>query len=143
MTVMEKQLDLLSSEAVQVRPVERVRAGLLNTEPTPVHAGDPPTAWQASVLAALRAPTLRKRVLVAFWQFSGDQGLTDYELSNALSCLRTSAGKRRLELQRIGLVRDSGKRRPTDTATAAVCWELTAEGEKVALAPSNFKTWRT
>lgn len=128
--MVDEQLDLLADAPVQ-RPIERVRAGLLNQSPTPCHASDPPTAWQASVLAALRAPTLRKRVLFCLCDL-GEAGGTDYEVSERLGIQRTSSGKRRLELQRIGLVEDSGHRRPTDCNVAAVVWVATEDGHAVA-----------
>lgn len=130
MAVNENQLDLLA-DAPQQRPMDVARAALLNRRPTPVHRDDPSTAMHASIAAALRAPSVRQRVLLALVD-AGEYGSTDFELSAALHILRTTAGKRRVELQRLGLCERTDKRRLTDTATTAVVHRITDLGREVA-----------
>jgi hypothetical protein len=128
--MVDEQLDLLA-DAPHQRPLERARAALLNARPTPVHAEDPLTAWEASVAAALRAPSVRQRVLFALVD-CGEHGATDWELSEELHILRTTAGKRRVELQRLGLCKRTEQRRLTGTASTAVVHRITEEGQAVA-----------
>jgi hypothetical protein len=54
-----------------------------------------------------------------------DDGLTDFEYP---ALQQTSAGKRRLELQRAGLVEDSGRRRPSPSGSPVIVWRITAVG---------------
>lgn len=128
---MSEQLTLDEAPRVQVRPVDTVRAALLNAKPTPVHRGDPETATLASIAAAIRASALRQRVLMEL-DSAGSYGCTDYELSVALDCLRTTSGKRRHELMRAGLCKRTDQRRLTDTATTAVVHRITDLGQQVA-----------
>jgi hypothetical protein len=90
------------------------------------HRGGPDTEIAAAIDNAARSPKQRAQVLDALRK-AGNEGRTDYELGVELGILRTSAGKRRLELQRIGLVVDSGERRPTDTGSSGVVWRAVAE----------------
>lgn len=109
-----------------------VAASALNdTSPSPTHTNDPETSVVAAVAAGLRAPSQRRRVLLALVA-AGVRGCTDYELGESLNIVRTSAGKRRLELRELGLCRLSGVRRPTDTTTPAVVHEVTELGQQVA-----------
>lgn len=128
-----QQLSLDEAPRVQVRPIETARAALLNAKPTPVHRHDPETAWLASVAAALRASGLRQRALIELTA-AGDYGCTDWELSCALGSLRTTAGKRRKELQDAGLCERTDRRRMTDTGTSAVVWRVSDLGRQVASA---------
>jgi len=41
----------------------------------------------------------------------------------------TSLGVRRKELVTLGLVRNSGRRAPSDTGTSSIVWALTAAGD--------------
>lgn len=132
MAVNENQLGLVFDEATQyTRPIEQARAALLNRRPSPVHKDDPPTSMYASIAAALRAPSVRQRVLLALSD-AGEYGATDYEVSKVLGILRTTAGKRRVELQRLGLCERTDKRRLTDTATTAVVHRISDLGREVA-----------
>jgi hypothetical protein len=54
-----------------------------------------------------------------------DDGLTDFEYPGLQ---QTSAGKRRLELQRAGLVEDSGRRRPSPSGSPVIVWRITTTG---------------
>jgi hypothetical protein len=92
---------------------------------------DRDTARLAAVGVATRRDAQKLRVLQELAE-AGDEGRTDYELGLVLQILRTSAGKRRKELLEHGLVRDSRRRRNTDTGTSAVVWELTDSGREIA-----------
>lgn len=80
---------------------------------------DPETSRQAAENASRRGPTQRRQVWEAL-QRLGDA--TDYELSIAVGILRSSAAKRRQELQDLGHVVETPFRRKTDTGTDAVVW---------------------
>ena len=49
-------------------------------------------------------------------------GLTDHELATLMGRAQTSAGKRRLECQRLGLVEDSGTTRPSPWGSPCIVW---------------------
>lgn len=84
-----------------------------------VRRTDPDTSRLAANAASSRSPTQRTQV----WQALLELGnATDYELSRHLSILRSSAAKRRQELTDVGLVEDTGLRRPTDTDSPAIVW---------------------
>lgn len=57
---------------------------------------------------------------------------TDFDLAEWTGRQQTSMGKRRLELQRAGLVEPTGGRRPSPSGSAALVWRLTAEGYRAA-----------
>lgn len=106
---------------------------------TRVRRDDPDTSHHAKLDAYPRSGSRKARALEAFWRqwCNGDRlashvmagkGLTDYELSMILDCLRGSASKVRGLLEEGGWVRDSGHRRPTDTGSLAVVWTLTDQG---------------
>ena len=80
---------------------------------------DPDTSHLAAKSASVRGPNQRLKV----WEAIKHLGeATDYEISEYLQILRSSAGKRRQELTELGLVEASGKRRVTDTGSAAIVW---------------------
>lgn len=84
-----------------------------------VRTTDPAT----SALAAEHAPNPRLRDMV--WDvLSASRGLTDDELADRLHPADPrSVGKRRGELAAEGLVRDSGRTRPTKRGRSAIVWE--------------------
>lgn len=51
-------------------------------------------------------------------------GLTDFELADLMGRQQTSAGKRRGELRDMGLIEDSGERRPSPSGSSAVVWRI-------------------
>ena len=63
---------------------------------------------------------------------AGDDGLTDFELAAITGVKQTSIGKRRGELRDRGLVADSGRRRESDTRSAAIVWTITPSGRDAA-----------
>jgi hypothetical protein len=59
-------------------------------------------------------------------------GLTDFELADIMGRQQTSAGKRRGELRDIGLVSDTGYRRPAPSGSMAIVWAITRQGVTVS-----------
>lgn len=68
----------------------------------------------------------RRAVLKALVE-AGERGMTDYE-HEANGILRTSAGKRRLELEMLHLVKRTNERRETDTHSSAIVFKVTPAG---------------
>lgn len=66
-------------------------------------SSDPATSRDAAVIAMETAANLRDRCLRALRE-AGPAGLDDFALAAAVGRQQTSAGKRRLELLRVGLV---------------------------------------
>lgn len=82
-----------------------------------------------SVLAAEVAGRSRQRLAVLGQLYElGSYGATDWELGERLGIPPTSSGKRRLELQRLGLVEHAGTKRPTGTGCMAFVWRLNEFG---------------
>lgn len=63
---------------------------------------------------------------------SRPDGLTDFELADLMHRVPTSAGKRRLELCRDGLVVQTDERRTTPSGSPATVWRITAAGREAA-----------
>lgn len=61
----------------------------------------------------------KHRRIFRYLQALGDEGSTDWEGFNALDLHRNTYGPHRYELVRQGLVKDSGRTRPTDTGSPA------------------------
>lgn len=80
---------------------------------------DPDTAKTAAENAQRRGPSQRRRVWEALQRLGT---ATDYELATATGILRSSAAKRRQELQNLGYVIETPQRRATDTGTMAIVW---------------------
>jgi hypothetical protein len=80
---------------------------------------DPDTAKTAAENAQHRGPSQRRRVWEALQRLGT---ATDYELATATGILRSSAAKRRQELQTLGHVIETPQRRATDTGTMAIVW---------------------
>lgn len=102
-------------------------------EPTKgaVHRNDPET----SRAAADRPDQIRGQKLAVLRVLfeAGENGLTDYEASVAANLSRPHvAGNRRKDLQKIGFVEQTDKRRPTDTGCDAIVWRLTEKGRQTA-----------
>lgn len=99
------------------------------------------TQAMASVSILPHVASLRARCLQALSD-AGYHGLTDFELEAATGIKQTSAGKRRLELQRAGLVDRCmvidpdtlglvPGRRPAPSGVWAAVWEITPLGREV------------
>jgi hypothetical protein len=84
-------------------------------------ATDFDTARKAARSASKRGPSQRDKVLLALHDL---KSATDYEIGEHCGILRSSAAKRRQELQEMGLVKDSNERRKTDTGTLAIVWTV-------------------
>lgn len=93
-------------------------------------ASDPATSKAAALDNLPRSGSQKSRVLSALVRHQA--GLTDYELGLAIGVLRSSAGKRRQELEELGLIERTGGTRPTDTGSDALIWRLTDAGWNVA-----------
>ncbi len=99
------------------------------TYATPEHTPAPPyrknappgTSDAAARMIAGHTPTLRHRILELI-RARGEHGLTDDEGEAALGIIPQTYTPRRGELVRLGLVRDSGERRATQTGRPAAVW---------------------
>lgn len=85
---------------------------------------DPESSKAAA--ASVNGPRDRDRAFRAL--AAHPEGLTDFELGDLIGRGQTSAGKRRLELQRIGLVEFANDHRPAPSGAMARVWKLTAAG---------------
>jgi hypothetical protein len=83
--------------------------------PGAVHRDDLPTSRAAAARVSLKTGALKHRILVAL-AAAGDEGLNDYELWQLCDPRgRThSAATRRNTLEKLGLVRRTGRTHPTD-----------------------------
>jgi hypothetical protein len=94
----------------QIKPAEKLH-----------RATDFDTSRKAARSASKRGPSQRDKVLLALHDL---KSATDYEIGEHCGILRSSAAKRRQELQEMGLVKDSNERRKTDTGTLAIVWTV-------------------
>lgn len=92
-------------------------------------ASDPATSHTAAARASVRAATDRALVLRIHQQWTS--GLTDFELAEMAGRQQTSLGVRRGELRKLGLIRDSGLKRPAPSGTPATVWVITDAGRQV------------
>lgn len=104
---------------------------MLGDKPLAPYGGMPPfrrgveTSKAASARIAPKAPTLRERVLQCIKDAGGD-GRTIYEIKNLLLMRESSVCGRIGELTSAipPLIKDSGKRRKTDSGADAKVWVL-------------------
>ncbi len=88
----------------------------------PAHHNAPAgTSDVAADRIAPHAPNLRLQIL-AFIRSRGPAGATDDEGERALGIRCQTYTPRRGELRELGLVIDSGRRRPTETGRSAAVW---------------------
>ena len=88
----------------------------------PAHHNAPAgTSDVAADRIAPHAPNLRSQIL-AFIRSRGPAGATDDEGERALDIRCQTYTPRRGELRELGLVIDSGRRRPTETGRPAAVW---------------------
>lgn len=90
-------------------------------------ASDPHTSHAAARDAGRRAPVLRNRCLAAL-RAAGERGMTDFELAAAVCSQQTSAGKRRGELVKLGLVEYAGCKRQSPSGSDAMVWRVVEMG---------------
>jgi len=99
----------------------------------PSHHNAPETSGQAAVANYPRSGTQRAKVLNVIYQaLMFEDGLTLDEIANWTGLVANSVRPRRKELERDGLVRDSGKRKSSNMGHPAVVWTLTQEGLRAA-----------
>ena len=104
----------------------------LTLQPVARHS-DPITSHQAAALASLKANSNRARCYEALWRAAKNDwrndwdGLTDFELADLTGLQQTSAGKRRLELVRLGLVEATPHTRPAPSGAPARVWRVTTQ----------------
>lgn len=102
-----------------------------HTQHTPVppyRKNSPPgTSDRAARMIAEHAPTLRQRILELI-RARGPAGLTDDEGETVLGIGCQTYTPRRNELVRMGMVRDTGERRPTRSGRPAAVWVGTEGG---------------
>lgn len=79
------------------------------------------TSEAAAMAIAPSAANLRRRILVRIID-AAENGLTDHEIETATGLRGSTVRPRRRELQRAGLICDSGLTRPTDSGREAVVW---------------------
>lgn len=87
------------------------------------HARGHDTERQAAASMTQHSGSLRKEVL-RLLATAGRDGLTDDEGGALMGGDRLMFGRRRHELVKAGLVRDSGDRRKTPAGKKAIVWEL-------------------
>jgi hypothetical protein len=88
-------------------------------ESFPAHQAHSDTSRAAAAEIRPNAGTLRAKVLDCLRSSSG---LTDEEIQNWLQMPASTQRPRRVELVRMGLVADSGRRRETMSGRFAVVW---------------------
>jgi hypothetical protein len=98
-------------------------AGAAVIDVAPVRYTDPETCNEARKDALSNAARGRKIALDLL--FAHSDGLTDFELAELSGWQQTSIGKRRGELRDLGLVEDSGFRRPSPSGSRAIVWKIT------------------
>lgn len=83
------------------------------------------TSLAAAVAYANTAPSARRRVFDLLERVA--DGLTDEQVQEALCMSSNTQRPRRVELQRAGLVHDSGRTRATHSGAQAVVWVVTGQ----------------
>jgi len=87
-----------------------------------------PTTKRAAMVAIEPDRKRRRGKVLCFLASQGTHGATDEEIQTGLAMTGDSERPRRLELQRAGLVRDSGRVRNTAAGRAACVWQITEKG---------------
>lgn len=110
---------------------------LLDRQPAPSHRNDPDTSREAA--GKVKVGPLCRKVLAALYR-AGEYGATDQELGIATGLTAPSAGTRRGQLAKLGLVEVvEGVRRLTPMGNPARVHKLTADGR--ALAAELARSW--
>ena len=97
-----------------------------------------PTSMAAAVEIAAQAPTLRGQVLRSL---RDDGPATDEQLQQRLGMGANTERPRRRELQKLGLVVDSGRTRPTLSGRQAVVWAVAEAKPAPKPAPRQARPW--
>jgi hypothetical protein len=95
---------------------------IANPEPPPPFQAHSETSEAAADAIKPKAPGGRQRVLQALRDSA--YGLTDEELQDMLHMNPSTQRPRRVELVRMGLVRNSGRTRKTRAGLSATVWEV-------------------
>lgn len=93
-------------------------------------SSDPWSSHEAAALFPTRRMTDRIRVLLV--HDTRPDGLTDFELADIVGRQQTSAGKRRCELMKIGLIEQTVLHRQTPSGARAIVWKITESGQALA-----------
>lgn len=93
----------------------------MGDEPTLPYVKTSPTSADAALRAEPRAGTDRATVL-RILVIAGDYGCTDEELQTISNLDPSTERPRRVELERGGWIKDSGKTRKTRSGRSAVVW---------------------
>lgn len=105
---------------------------LFDIESPMVRRTDPDTSYKAAKRVTVTAGMDRGRALLALAD-AGPRGLNDFELASRTGKAQTSIGKRRKELQSIGLVeRAPIHPRPSPSGSPSIVWRLRPEGYELA-----------
>ena len=119
----------LCGDDVHVEPGESDRAALCvecSIDPARVPAAkNRPTSVAAAARIEPAVGGLEKRVLQAI--VDSPAGLTDEQLQQRLHLKGNTQRPRRVRLLELGLVRDSGERRETESGGSAVVWISTGK----------------
>lgn len=92
-----------------------------------VRPSDPETSH-----AAAKATNRSRGQALALTALAQHGPSTDFELAEHTGLQQTSVGKRRLDLQRLGLVDATDDRRPTPSGALAIVWTLSTAGHRAA-----------
>ena len=96
-------------------------------------ATDPATSHEAAATITVQRMRADHQLVLAALHDHGP--MTDFGIAAKVSAAlgrmvkATSLGVRRKELVTLGLVRNSGRRAPSDTGTSSIVWALTAAGD--------------
>lgn len=85
--------------------------------------GDPDTSVEPS-----QQRMSKGRLKALACHYLHPDGLTDFELAELIDSQQTSAGVRRKELERAGLVVATTKRRPSPSGKPVIVWRITSQG---------------
>lgn len=95
------------------------------------------TSRSAARAVASSALALRRRVF-DFIESRGSLGATDHEIQTALGIAGDTERPRRDELQKAGLVRDSGQRRTAPSGRSVIVWVTTGAKFPQENSPAPF-----
>jgi len=111
-------------------PVGWVDPGIIRVDRARARSTDPDTAHAAAQRTADQLREHQWHVLDAIVR-AGTAGMLDHDHVDDSGLIQTSAGKRRLELERLGLVEATGDKRLTPSQRWARTYRATARGRAV------------
>jgi hypothetical protein len=100
--------------------------GEIEFTPPRARLTDPEPSHQAADDAKRNVRATRKLVLLAHAR--RPSGLTDYELADIVGLQQNSAGKRRGDLMKAGLIEPTEERRPGPTGSSCGVYRITRDG---------------